>query len=104
MVMINQIDIQTHFEELLRTKFPHLQPIGKLRQTMWHIEGNLVVSLVHLSKKTKFCFFNNANLALDKIQRWGSTIYSHNLEYTDENEVNWDEVSEFIQNTIDVQK
>jgi uncharacterized protein YdhG (YjbR/CyaY superfamily) len=52
--MINQIDIQTKFEELLQLKFPHLQPINKWKQTMWHIDGNLINSSF---KKNQILFF-----------------------------------------------
>lgn len=102
--MIYQIEIQGKFEELLKLKFPTLEPTNKWNQTMWHIEGKPIVSLIHLSKKTKFCFFNNPDIELDKTQRWGSTVYSQNLEYSVNDSVNWDKVGKLIQNTIDDQK
>ena len=98
--MINQIEIQEKFEELLASKFFQLQPVNKWKQTMWHIDGEIIVSLVHLSKKSKFCFFNNPGLNLDKVQRWSSTIYSNNLEINEANEVNWESISDLIENTI----
>lgn len=35
-----------------------------------------------------------------KIQRWGSTIYSQNLEVSENEKVDWESVSEHIANTI----
>lgn len=102
--MLKKIDIQTRFEELLQSRFPLLQPCNKWKQTMWHLEGNVVVSLIQLSKKTKLCFFNNPTIQLDKIQRWSASIYSHNLEYQNESQVDWERIDELIQNTIETQK
>jgi hypothetical protein len=70
---------------------------------MWHMDGDLIVSLIHLSKKSKFCFFNNDNIELGKMQRWSATIYSHNLEYAAAADVDWGKVDELIQNTIEAQ-
>lgn len=98
--MMNQIEIQEKFKELLAAKFPQLEPINKWRQTMWQLDGKVIVSLVHLSKKSKFCFFNNPNLVLDKLQRWSSTIYSNNLEISEVDEVSWESVSRMIEDTI----
>lgn len=102
--MTDQINLQQKFEEILAKEFPQLQPVKKWRQTMWHLDGNLVVSLVHLSKKSKFCFFNNPNLEIGKIQRWGATIYSNNLEVTSEQNVDWDQISKMIKETSEVSK
>lgn len=98
--MIYQIDIQEKFDKLIQTKFSELKPINKWNQTMWHKDGSVIVSLVHLSKKSKFCFFNNPNLEVGKVQRWGSTIYSQNLEVSQNEHVDWEFVSKQITNTI----
>ncbi len=95
-----QIDIQAKFEKLLKTKYSQLQPINKWRQPMWHLNGKVVVSLVHLSNKSKFCFFNNPELALDKLQRWGSSIYSQNLEVEQNTDIDWNNISYWIADTI----
>jgi len=94
-----QIETQEKFEKLLQTKFTQLKPINKWRQTMWHLNGKVIVSLVHLTKKSKFCFFNNPEIELDRLQRWGSTVYSKNLEFIN-NQVEWDAISNLIENTI----
>ncbi len=95
-----QIDTQEKFEKLLKTRFGQLQPINKWRQMMWHLDGQIVVSLVHLSNKSKLCFFNNPELILDKNQRWGSTIYSTNLEIEPKMDIDWNSVSNWISDTI----
>ena len=66
-----QVEIQEKFEKLLSTKFSQLQPVNKWNQTMWQVNGKVMVSLVHLSNKSKFCFFNNPQLELDKHQKKG---------------------------------
>ena len=98
--MHHQIEIQEKFEALLKTDYSTLQPINKWKQTMWHQDGNIIVSLVLLSKKIKFCFFNNPNIELDKLQRWGSTVYSQNLEYKNQDVVDWDRVRELVEDTL----
>ena len=95
-----QVEIQTKFEKLLATKHGELKPIKKWKQTMWHLNGKIVVSLVHLSKGSKFCFFNNPKLELDKLQRWGSTIYSQNFEIEQNTIIDWDNISYWITDTI----
>lgn len=102
--MTDQINLQQKFEDILAKDFSQLQPINKWKQTMWHLDGNLVVSLVHLSKKSKFCFFNNSNLEVGTIQRWGSTTYSNNVEVTSAVNVDWDQISRFIKETSEVSK
>ena len=67
---------------------------------MWHIDGHLVVSLVHLSKKSKFCFFNNPNLEIGIVQRWGSTTYSNNVEVIGAEEVDWKTIAKLVRDTI----
>ncbi len=93
-------DVQAKFEELLKARFPILQPTDKWKQIMWHKEGNLIVSLVLSTNKLKFCFFNNPNLKLDKLQRWSTTIYSQNLEIINEREIVWDEIEALIDSTV----
>lgn len=93
-------DIQAEFEKLLLSKFSFLQPVGKWQQIMWHKEGNLIICLVFSAKKIKFCFFNNPNLTLDKLQRWSTTIYSQNLEISNGDKVNWEKIEELIVNTL----
>ena len=95
-----QIEIQQKFDELLRIKFSELQSANKWNQTMWHKDGRVIVSLVHLSKKSKFCFFNNPNLKVGKNQRWSATIYSNNVEVSENDKVDWKSVSEHIEKTI----
>jgi len=95
-----RLDTQAHFEQLLLSQFPFLEPIDKWKQTMWNKEGQLIVSLVFLSQKVKFCFFNNPIIELDKLQRWGSTISSQNLEYDNRSPINWRKVQELIDSTI----
>ena len=102
--MTDQINLQQKFEEILARDFVQLQPVKKWRQTMWHLDGNLVVSLVHLSKKSKFCFFNNPNLEIGKIQRWGSVTYSNNVEVTAVDELDWKEISKLIRETLEAYK
>ena len=99
-IMTYQIDLQTKFEKLLSTKHSQLKPINKWRQTMWHIDEKIIVSLVHLSNKSKFCFFNNPVLKLDKLQRWGSSVYSQNLEIEQDTNINWNDISNWITDTI----
>ena len=94
-------EVQVQFEELLKVKFPILQPTSKWKQIMWHKEEKLIVSLVFSTNKLKFCFFNNPNLKLDKLQRWGTTIYSQNLEISDASEIVWKEIEALINDTVD---
>ncbi len=94
------LEHQSQFETLLGTSFPSLQPIKKWNQTMWHNDGDIIVSLIFLSKKMKFCFFNNPDLELDKLQRWSATIYSQNLEFSYEDSVNFDRIKSLIEDTI----
>ena len=51
-------EVQVQFEELLKVKFPILQPTSKWKQIMWHKEEKLIVSLVFSTNKLKFCFFD----------------------------------------------
>jgi len=38
---------------------------------MWHKQGRVAVSLVHLSKNSKFCFFNGINDSSKRfVLRW----------------------------------
>ncbi len=97
-----EIETQTQFEKLLECEFPTLEPINKWNQTMWHKEGHLIISLIFLSKKFKICFFNNPNITLHKLQRWSSTIYSQNLEYKNDDKVDWDKIQELLNNTIQI--
>ena len=99
-----QVETQYKFEKLLATKFSQLQPINKWRQTMWHLNGNLIVSLVHLSNKSKFCFFNNPELVLDKLQRWSSSVYSQNLEIDQNTKIDWKKISYRISETMENQE
>lgn len=98
--MTDQINLQQKFEEILAKDFSQLQPINKWRQTMWHIDGKLVVSLVNLSKKSKFCFFNNPNLEVGIVQRWGSTTYSNNIEVNGAAEVDWKTIIKLLRDTF----
>ena len=66
---------------------------------MWHLNGKVVVSLVHLSNKSKFCFFNNPDLESDKLQRWGSTVYSQHLEIEQNTKIDWRNISDWIRDT-----
>ncbi|QCX01336.1 DUF1801 domain-containing protein [Aggregatimonas sangjinii] len=91
-----QHTIQESFKNLLAEKFPELKPIEKWKQTMWHHNGDLVVSLVPLSKKVKFCFFNTPHLELDKTQRWGTTTSSENLEIPEGSLVDWEQIETLI--------
>ncbi|MEM6815917.1 MAG: hypothetical protein AAF600_16275 [Bacteroidota bacterium] len=93
---VGQQKIQDSFENLLAEKFPELKPIEKWKQTMWHQNGDLVVSLVPLSKKVKFCFFNCPHLELDKTQRWGTTTTSENLEIPDGSVVDWEQIEQLL--------
>ena len=95
-IMNRTIEIQEKFENLIQSKYPFLDPVEKWNQKMWHKEGKLIVSLIFLSKKLKFCFFNNPNIKLDKLQRWSATIYSQNLEYQNDEEINWDKIQNLI--------
>ena len=92
-------NIQTKFENLLQKKFSYLQPVEKWKQTMWHKNGELVVSLIFSKEKLKFCFFNNPNIKLDKHQRWSTTIFSENLEVENQEKVNWKIIEELIDKT-----
>ena len=95
-----KVDIQAEFEKRLEAKFSFLQPVDKWKQTMWHKEGNLIICLVLSAKKMKFCFFNNPNLTLDKLQRWSTTVYSQNLEIANEDKVDWEKIEELIVETL----
>jgi hypothetical protein len=97
---MNQIVIQEKFEAILQEKYPLLEPIDKWKQTMWHLNENLVVSLIFSSKKLKFCFFNNSSLKLDKNQRWSTTIFSENIEYGYEDIINWKKIEGLIESTV----
>lgn len=98
-----QIETRTRFRRLLASKYPSLKSTEKWRQTMWHNDGSLVVSLIFLSKKIKFCFFNNPNIELDRLQRWSSNIYSQNREYENGMEIDWERISELINTTMQIQ-
>ena len=91
-------DVQTKFENLLEKKFSYLQPVEKWKQTMWHKDGELVVSLIFSKEKLKFCFFNNPNTKLDKHQRWSTTIFSENLEIENQKEIDWEVIEKLIRN------
>jgi uncharacterized protein YdhG (YjbR/CyaY superfamily) len=92
--------IQTEFESLLKSKFPSLKPMEKWKQTMWHLNGNTIVSLVFLKNKIKFCFFNSDNLDINIVQRWSASIFSLNMEYNYEETINWEKIHELIEQTI----
>ncbi len=98
-----KIDIQTKFEKLLATKFPLLKSVDKWNQEMWHNNGNLVISLIFLKKTFKFCFFNNSNLQLDKLQRWSTTIYSRNYEFGNDEKIDWFKIEKLIEETLNNQ-
>ena len=70
---------------------------------MYHIDGKIIVSLVHLSNKSKFCFFNNPHLELDKLQRWSQTIFSHNLEINKNSNIEWESISSLIESCVKIQ-
>lgn len=95
-----KLELETKFEKIIIAKYPILQPVDKWKQIMWHKEGNLIVSLMFSTKKLKFCFFNNPNIKLDKLQRWSTTIYSQNLEITDESKIDWNIIEELTNDTI----
>ena len=96
-----QTKIQAHFNKLLADKYPMLQPIDKWKQVMWHQDGDLIVSLVLLQKKVKFCFFNSSNLTLNKTQRWGTTITSENLEVENGEAVDWERIDMLLKKMLD---
>lgn len=100
--MNTEFEIQEEFEKLIKREYPFLAPFKKWNQKMWHKEGALVVSLIFLSKKLKFCFFNNPNIELHKLQRWSSTIYSYNLEYDYDEKINWEKIRKLINKNVDV--
>jgi hypothetical protein len=93
-------DIQRNFELLLHEKYPYLQVVDKWKQKMWHKDGHLVVSLIFSSKKYKLCFFNNPMIKLGKRQNWSTSVFSENIEYSYEQNVNWEEVDSIIKSTI----
>ncbi|GEM_PF-2538624 len=95
-----EVATQVRFENLLSSKFPSLEAIKKWNQTMWHKEGKLIVSLIFLSQRMKFCFFNNPNLELDKLQRWSSSVYSQNLLVENVSVIDWSKVENAIGDTI----
>lgn len=97
-----EIEIQEEFEHLIKSEYPFLDSVEKWNQKMWHKEQNLIVSLIFLTKKIKFCFFNNPNIELHKLQRWSSTIYSQNLEYQYNDEISWDKIRKLINETVKV--
>lgn len=94
-------NIQKTFETILAEKFPELQPVNKWKQTMWHLNGDLVVSLVPLAKKVKFCFFNSPHLKLDKTQRWGTTTSSENLEIPNGTDIDWKQIEKLLTEILD---
>ncbi len=98
--MLDQTELQENFEQLIADKYSQLQATTKWNQTMWHINGDLVVSLIHMANKSKFCLFNNDELDLDKLQRWNTTTYSKNLEVHDSKSIDWSLLSEMIDQTI----
>lgn len=98
--MNREIEIQEKFETIVKSRYPVLQPIQKWNQRMWIREEKIIVALIFLSKKLKFCFFNNPNIELDKLQRWSSTIFSYNLEYENDELIEWDNVKHLIDSTI----
>ena len=97
-------DTKTVFENLLESKFPFLEPVQKWKQTMWHRDGKLIICLVFSTKKLKFCFFNTPNLILDKLQRWGTTVFSQNLEIENVNDIDWEKIEALIDETIKFHK
>ena len=94
-----KIELQSEFGKLLVAKFPFLQPVDKWKQMMWLKEGKLIVSLIFSAKKIKFCFFNNPNLKLDKLQRWSAAIYSQNLEIAYGDTVDWETIEKITRDT-----
>jgi hypothetical protein len=98
--MITEIEIQNEFEKLIKCNYPFLAPIQKWNQKMWHQEGELIISLIFLSKKMKFCLFNNPDFELDKRQRWSATIYSQNLEYHYEDTIDWEKINKLIDKNV----
>jgi len=100
--MNREIETQTIFRKLLASNYPNLQSTKKWRQTMWHNDGSLIVSLIFLSKNIKFCFFNNPDIHLDKLQRWSANTYSQNIEYENGMKVDWDKISELINSTLQI--
>ena len=98
--MITEIEIQNEFEKLIKRNYPFLAPIQKWNQKMWHKEGELIISLIFLSKKMKFCLFNNPAIELDKRQRWSATIYSQNLEYHYEDTIDWEKINKLIDKNV----
>ena len=94
--MNREIEIQEEFEKLITREFPFLTPTQKWNQKMWHQDGELIISLIFLSKKMKFCLFNNPTIKLDKRQRWSATIFSENLEYHYEDTIDWEKIKKLI--------
>jgi uncharacterized protein YdhG (YjbR/CyaY superfamily) len=92
--------LETEFESFLKSKFPSLKSIEKWKQTMWHLNGNLIVSLVSSKNKIKFCFFNTDKLDVKVLQRWSASTFSLNLEYNYEDKINWKKIQEMIEQTI----
>ena len=100
----NKDKIKIKFEKLLQDKFSFLQPVDKWKQIMWHNDGNLIIALIFSAKKIKFCFFNNPNLQLDKLQRWGRSVYSQNLEISYQDNIDWKSIQQFISETLEHRK
>lgn len=92
--------LQKDFENFLKSKFPSLNSIEKWKQTMWHLDGNLIVSLVTSKNKIKFCFFNVDKLDLKVLQRWSASTFSFNLDYNYEDKINWDKIKRIIEQTL----
>ena len=63
---------------------------------MWHQDGELIISLIFLSKKMKFCLFNNPTIKLDKRQRWSPLNFSENLEYHYKDTIDWEKINQLI--------
>ena len=99
--MNTEIEIQEEFEKLIQSDYPFLTPIQKWNQKMWHQDGELIISLIFLSKKMKFCLFNNPTIELDKRQRWSATIYSQNLEYHYEDTIDWKKIKQLIAKNVE---
>ncbi len=101
-VMQWQDEVDQHFHKLLKNSFPKLKAENKWKQTMWHINERIIVCLVFGKNQIKFCFFNNPTIKLDKLQRWGQTIHSQNLEIENGNFIDWQYVEDLIKQTIDL--
>lgn len=98
--MNTEIEIQDEFEKLIKSDYPFLVPIQKWNQKMWHKDGKLIISLIFLSKKIKFCLFNNPTIELDKRQRWSAMIYSQNLEYHYDDTIDWEKIKKLIDKNL----